>query len=52
MKLEEVRIRFQGGFAGRECMIESYDDTRQAQKIMTFQPADENSLQISFKIIV
>lgn len=43
--ISELQIRFQGGFAGRDCWIESIDTD---EKIHEFYPDDVNSLQISF----
>ncbi|XP_052100446.1 nuclear receptor 2C2-associated protein-like [Mytilus californianus] len=44
--IAEIRIKFQGGFAGRECWAESLDTS---EKIIEFYPDDINSLQ-SFKL--
>lgn len=38
----EIKIRFQGGFAGRECWTESLDTS---EKLLEFYPDDVNSLQ-------
>ncbi|KAK3097992.1 hypothetical protein FSP39_015113 [Pinctada imbricata] len=46
--VEEIKIRFQGGFAGKECWVESHDCEGTPTKIMDFYPEDINSLQISF----
>lgn len=43
--ITEIRIKFQGGFAGRECWAERLDTS---EKIIEFYPDDVNSLQISF----
>ncbi|XP_063431235.1 nuclear receptor 2C2-associated protein-like isoform X2 [Mytilus trossulus] len=44
--ITEIRIKFQGGFAGRKCCAESLDTS---EKIIEFYPDDVNSLQ-SFKL--
>ncbi|VDI16808.1 nuclear receptor 2C2-associated protein-like [Mytilus galloprovincialis] len=44
--ITEIRIKFQGGFAGRECWAERLDTS---EKIIEFYPDDVNSLQ-SFKL--
>ncbi len=45
----EIHIKFQGGFAGRDCWIEgSTDSEGQLLKLATFYPEDINSLQVSF----
>ncbi|KAL3866821.1 hypothetical protein ACJMK2_044083 [Sinanodonta woodiana] len=47
LKLQELHIQFQGGFAGRECSIEGSEvPGREMKKIAEFYPEDVNSLQI------
>lgn len=46
--VREIQIKFQGGFAGRECFIEGSTDGT-FTKIVDFFPDDVNSLQ-TFKL--
>ncbi|XP_069137529.1 nuclear receptor 2C2-associated protein-like [Argopecten irradians] len=46
--VSEIQIKFQGGFAGKDCCLESHND-EQIKKVMDFYPEDVNSLQ-SFKL--
>uniref|UniRef100_A0A8W8HNG1 F5/8 type C domain-containing protein n=1 Tax=Magallana gigas TaxID=29159 RepID=A0A8W8HNG1_MAGGI len=46
--IEEIQIRFQGGFAGKDCCIQMTDENNANHHIMDFYPEDVNSLQISF----
>ncbi|XP_011424523.3 nuclear receptor 2C2-associated protein [Magallana gigas] len=47
--IEEIQIRFQGGFAGKDCCIQMTDENNANHHIMDFYPEDVNSLQ-SFKL--
>ncbi|XP_078313560.1 nuclear receptor 2C2-associated protein-like isoform X1 [Crassostrea virginica] len=47
--VEEIQIRFQGGFAGKDCCIQMTDVENVQHLIMEFYPEDVNSLQ-SFKL--
>ena len=47
--VEEIHLQFQGGFAGRECLIEGKKEpTENYTRIQEFYPDDVNSIQISF----
>ena len=46
--LREVQMRFQGGFAGKECAIMAGNFDSELQEIGQFYPKDGNSMQISF----
>lgn len=46
--IEEIQIRFQGGFAGKDCCLQMTDENNANHHIMDFYPEDVNSLQISF----
>ncbi|XP_033750742.1 nuclear receptor 2C2-associated protein-like [Pecten maximus] len=46
--IAEIQIKFQGGFAGKDCCLEAHTD-EEIKKIMDFYPEDVNSLQ-SFKL--
>jgi hypothetical protein len=46
--VEEIQIRFQGGFAGKDCCVQTTDESKENHTIMEFYPEDVNSLQISF----
>ena len=66
MKLEgqyvitELHIQFQGGFAGRDCVLQGLEAGRDSvlqgsetskteyKKMLEFYPGDSNSLQVSF----
>jgi len=47
--LDEIRIKFQGGFAGQECYIEGTGgkaDVDGSRRLAEFYPEDINSLQV------
>ena len=50
--VSELRIQFQGGFAGKDCWIESVADNTEVPRTLVkacdFYPEDINSVQISF----
>lgn len=46
--IEEIQVRFQGGFAGKDCCVQMTDENNEHHLIMDFYPEDVNSLQISF----
>ncbi|XP_056021636.1 nuclear receptor 2C2-associated protein-like [Ostrea edulis] len=47
--VEEIQIRFQGGFAGKDCSVQTTDENTENHTVMEFYPEDVNSLQ-SFKL--
>ena len=46
--VREVQVRFQGGFAGKECAIMAGNSDAELQEIGQFYPKDGNSVQVSF----
>ena len=48
VQIQELRIQFQGGFAGKTCWIEGTCSADSMQKICDFYPEDVNRLQVSF----
>ena len=45
--VRRVVIRFQGGFAGKECVLKSGDSEGDLKVVQQFYPQDNNSLQVS-----
>ena len=47
--LGSVHIRFQGGFAGKHCQVETTaaDDSHDWTRVMDIYPEDVNALQVS-----
>ncbi|KAG2463965.1 NR2CA protein, partial [Polypterus senegalus] len=49
VKISEVRLQFQGGFASTDCRLEGCGKNEDVfTTLATFYPEDKNSLQISF----
>ena len=48
--VREVQIRFQGGFAGRECVLMAGDSETELVEIVQFYPKDRNSVQVSLPL--
>ena len=47
--IDEVHIQFQGGFAGRDCVLQGVETPETGYKtMMEFYPEDSNKLQVSF----
>ena len=47
--IEQLNIKFQGGFAGQHCWVEgAVGENQDMTKITEFYPEDINSLQVSF----
>lgn len=46
--VERLEIRFQGGFAGKECVLMAGDSESNLEELLNFYPQDNNSLQVSF----
>jgi hypothetical protein len=44
VKVEEIRLRFQGGFVGKDCSL--YAGSNPQELIHQFYPEDSNSLQV------
>ena len=50
--VRELRVQFQGGFAGRECELKAGGGAGEGGRVlMQFYPSDTNSLQVSQKNI-
>ena len=51
--VREIQIRFQGGFAGRECVLMAGDSETELVEIGHCYPKDRNSVQVSlpFKMV-
>uniref|UniRef100_A0A3B4AKG7 Nuclear receptor 2C2-associated protein n=1 Tax=Periophthalmus magnuspinnatus TaxID=409849 RepID=A0A3B4AKG7_9GOBI len=49
VKITEIKLQFQGGFAAKSCRLEGSHMDGEV-KISQFYPEDDNSLQISFFI--
>lgn len=47
-----VELKFQGGFAGRECVLMAGVSEGKLEEIRRFYPEDINSNQVSFVLIV
>ncbi|KAJ0065682.1 hypothetical protein NL108_016218, partial [Boleophthalmus pectinirostris] len=47
VKITEIKLQFQGGFAAKSCRLEG-SHTDGEIKVRQFYPEDDNSLQISF----
>ena len=45
---KRIELKFQGGFAGRECVLLTGDSGEKLQEIQKFYPEDINSNQVSF----
>ena len=45
---KRIELKFQGGFAGRECVLLSGDSGEKLQEVQKFYPEDINSNQVSF----
>ena len=43
----ELCVRFQGGFAGRECVVLAGQEEKELQEVAQLHPNDDNSLQVS-----
>ncbi|KAG9307407.1 hypothetical protein G9A89_017236 [Geosiphon pyriformis] len=54
VKLQELLIMFQGGFAGKKCHIlgANHNDGYQYELITSIFPEDINTLQISFNVLL
>lgn len=48
---KRIELKFQGGFAGRECVLLAGDSGEKLQEIQKFYPEDINSKQVSFSNI-
>ena len=48
--VREVQIRFQGGFAGQECVLMAGDSETELVEIGHFYPKDRNSVQVSLPL--
>ena len=58
--IDELHIQFQGGFAGRDCVLQRLEAGRDSasqgsetskaeyKNMLEFYPGDSNSLQVSF----
>lgn len=46
----ELCVRFQGGFAGKECLVMGGATEEDLKEIAQFYPTDSNSLQVSSSI--
>ena len=46
--VEEIHVKFQGGFAGRECALMAGCSEARLEEVEQFYPKDSNSLQVSF----
>ena len=46
--VKEVRVQFQGGFAGRECELSALGESGDEERtlVVKFYPSDTNSLQV------
>ena len=46
--VREMRVQFQGGFAGRECELSALGESGEEERVVVkFYPSDTNSLQVS-----
>ena len=49
--VSELRVQFQGGFAGRECELRAGETGREEEREITqFRPLDNNTLQVSDEV--
>ena len=48
MTIEEIRIQFQGGFAGKLCRLETSEEKTSVE----FYPEDVNVIQVSFPKLI
>ena len=46
MTIQELHIKFQGGFVGKDCYIEDLSDDQEPKQIFSFYPEDVNSEQV------
>ena len=46
----ELCVRFQGGFAGKECALMGGETEENLREIAQFYPTDSNSLQVSWRV--
>ena len=45
--VREMRVQFQGGFAGRECELSALGESGEEERaLVKFYPSDTNSLQV------
>ncbi len=44
---KRLELRFQGGFAGKECVLLAGDSEDSLAEVQHFYPEDSNSLQVS-----
>ena len=47
---KRLELRFQGGFAGKECVLLAGDSEDKLTEMQRFYPEDVNSNQVSFTI--
>ncbi|MBN3317090.1 NR2CA protein, partial [Atractosteus spatula] len=48
VRVSELQVQFQGGFAGKTCRVEGCLKDGDFEKLTDFYPEDKHSLQISF----
>ena len=44
---KRLELKFQGGFAGKECVLLAGDSEESLAEVQCFYPEDSNSLQVS-----
>ena len=49
--VRDLCLQFQGGFAGKECVVMSGKSEEDLKEILQFYPADTNSLQVSYSYV-
>ena len=49
---KRLELRFQGGFAGKECVLMAGNAEDKLTEIQRFYPEDSNSIQVSFTFII
>lgn len=52
VKATDLRLQFQGGFSGKSCKLEGSAKENDLKHILDFYPEDDNSLQISFYVLL
>lgn len=51
MSVEELHIKFQGGFIGKTCIMQAGNSVDDLEDLFSFYPEDISSLQVSNIII-
>lgn len=46
ISIEELQIKFQGGFVGKDCQLQASNGSDDFIKVIDFYPEDVNSLQV------